>query len=163
MKSVQSWRRRPSAKYFDAEVGNESIWENVDKESQYYFDAEEEALKEDEYPILFTTALQHPKPIVSLEAPETLLRTSKSIMRQESAPPIESHKRLSERFLKIARRPTLEHHQELKMPRVKIPLQGYPGELTFEELVECVSNKEKEEARKTGLAAHRLMNVLERF
>ena len=77
------WRRKPSNQYFDAEASNESVWENVDNESQYYFDAdEEEALKEDEYPIVFTTKLQNPKPIVSLEAPETLLRTSKYIKRR---------------------------------------------------------------------------------
>jgi hypothetical protein len=60
-----SWRCKPSDEYFDSKVHDEYVWENVDKETQYYFDAEEEALKEDEYPIFFTTTLQHPKPIVS--------------------------------------------------------------------------------------------------
>jgi hypothetical protein len=125
----------------------------------YYFDAEEDALKEDEYPILFTTSLQHPKPKVSLDQPESMLRKSKGIPeKQESEPlethqesrytrqdsdPIRNHRNPSMRFHKIARRPTLEQHNALAKPRIKLTEQGYPGELSFEELAECVSAKTK--------------------
>ena len=157
--SSSFFKRR--TQFFDAQDGNDSQWEDTD--SQYFFDAQEQPLKDDEYPIVFTTTLQHPKPKVSLEHPETLLRKSAAaaappteqsiVKKQESVPlqvgekyerqlsePIESHRQTSVRFQKITRRPTLEQKSFLEEPRVKITEQGYPGELNFEELAECVSN-----------------------
>lgn len=142
------------AQYVDAEQGNDSVWVN-DIDSQFFFDAEEEPLGEDEYPPFFTTALQHPKPVVSMDHPETLLKSqliepqepdsklvavpAKTCKRLESFP-IANHRVPSFRFQKMIRRPTLERKTELETPRVKLTEQGYPGELTFAELAECVSN-----------------------
>lgn len=47
--------------------------EDWDKESLFFFDAEQEPLGSDEYPIVFTNSLQHPKPDVSFDRPESLL------------------------------------------------------------------------------------------
>lgn len=93
-------------KYFDAECGQDSEWyrsyaksvsmgdaadrsESVDAESMYFFDALEDPLDDEEYPIdsyvvksdmlgeypiYFTTSLQHPAPHVSMDEPETMLK-----------------------------------------------------------------------------------------
>ena len=70
-------------KFYDAQmIHNDAMLEgdigdiDWDKESMYYFDAQEEPLKEDEYPVVFTDFLRHPKPIVSMDHPESLLSPS---------------------------------------------------------------------------------------
>jgi hypothetical protein len=140
-------RSLKSNNFLDAELGNDSQWENVNEnnsetDSMFFFDAVPEELGPDDYPIVFTTKLQHPAPKVSLDEPETLLRQATTPTepprRQESAP-IESHRKPSSRFERIARRSSDEFKRQLESPRVKIPLQGYPGDLTVQELAECVS------------------------
>jgi hypothetical protein len=133
--------RKSRAHYFDTDAGQDDEWDN---ESLFFFDAEQTPLGEDEYPVTFTNKLQHPKPTVTFEDPESLLRRSTTnvikncIQRQESEP-IGDHRIQSTRYLKITRRSTMEHAQLLEAPRVKTALQGYPGDLTLDDLAECVS------------------------
>jgi hypothetical protein len=144
--------------------GNDS---NNDNDSLFFFDAEQDPLDESEYPVIFTDFLRHPKPKVSLEAPESMLRkvsfmeqeaekrllsasehaatsapsasgATKDFRRQYSAPIDHEATQRSQRFLRLVQRSTLEQEHELQAPRVKIPLQGYPGDLTVAELQECV-------------------------
>ena len=121
--------------------------------SLYFFDAVETPLAEDEYPPVFTTAIQHPKRRVTLEDPVTMLHHSPTSpinnqMDDEDDPllgrggPIESHSSGSQRFEMISRRPTIEHAKALSEPRVPQQERGFPGGLTVAELEECVSTFE---------------------
>jgi hypothetical protein len=87
--------------YFDADMGQESEWQALernieysqrDDDSQYFFDAVDTPLEDDEfpidgyviksggelgdYPIIFTTSLQHPAPHFTNDDPHTWLRKS---------------------------------------------------------------------------------------
>ena len=138
--------------FYDAAQGRPSDFADDDDDNLFFFDAEENPLGDDEYPIVFTTNLQHPKPLVTFEHPESLLRGAipvemkheerdeKKAYRRAQSVPIESHKTPSQRLLQIARRPTDETTMLLEKPRVKIDSRGYPGELTVVELAECVSS-----------------------
>jgi hypothetical protein len=90
-------------RYFDADMGDDSDWarayanmtvgdDSNAADSVYFFDALEDPLGEEEYPIdayvvksdilgeypiFFTTSLQHPAPHVSLDEPETMLKKKK--------------------------------------------------------------------------------------
>mmetsp|Transcript_20969 Transcript_20969/g.48695 ORF Transcript_20969/g.48695 Transcript_20969/m.48695 type:complete len:276 (+) Transcript_20969:102-929(+) len=110
--------------------------------SLFYFDAVEEPLGEEEYPPIFTTAIVHPKPQVTLDDPKTLLRKPSIIKptttsTQENQEPNKSGR--SVRFVTIAERPASEHAELLKSPRVPQAEKGFPGGLTVVELEECVS------------------------
>ncbi len=140
-----------SQKFYDAQQPeSNSKEEPSDSDSLFYFDAEQNPLRDDEYPIVFTDFIIHPKPTVSMTAPETMLRKSvdfveqvksneNSYLRRQVSAPIENHKSRSARLEHMIRRSTMEQQLELEDPRVKIPLQGYPGDLTVSELAECVS------------------------
>ena len=122
----------------------------ADSESLFYFDAEQDLLDDDEYPIVFTNFLVHPKPVVSMDDPESMLRKSVEFVdqpndkpavegfRRQLSAPIENYKSRSARLEQMIRRSTMEQQKELEKPRIKIPLQGYPGDLTVAELAECV-------------------------
>eukprot|EP00523_Entomoneis_sp_CCMP467_P010166 CAMPEP_0168732250 /NCGR_PEP_ID=MMETSP0724-20121128/7677_1 /TAXON_ID=265536 /ORGANISM="Amphiprora sp., Strain CCMP467" /LENGTH=584 /DNA_ID=CAMNT_0008779269 /DNA_START=374 /DNA_END=2128 /DNA_ORIENTATION=- len=108
--------------------------------SLFYFDAVEEPLGEEEYPPIFTTAIVHPKPQVTLDDPKTLLRKPSIIKptttsTQENQEPNKSGR--SVRFVTIAERPASEHAELLKSPRVPQAEKGFPGGLTVVELEEC--------------------------
>jgi hypothetical protein len=65
---------------------------------------------------------------------------SDSHMSTASRDTIQSHKEPSMRFSKIKQRTPSIQKQHLEKPRVRsVGLQGYPGELTMEEIEECVS------------------------
>mmetsp|Transcript_9202 Transcript_9202/g.23313 ORF Transcript_9202/g.23313 Transcript_9202/m.23313 type:complete len:768 (+) Transcript_9202:174-2477(+) len=89
-------------KYFDADMGQDVEWYgggdgsssqvSSSDESMYFFDALEDPLDDEEYPIdsyvvksdalgeypiHFTTSLQHPAPHVSMDKPETMLKKKK--------------------------------------------------------------------------------------
>ena len=69
------------------------------------------------------------------EGPRERRDSSMSVLSRDS---IASFQETSMRFKRIKRRPTAEHKAQLEEPRVKSRgLQGFPGELTFEELEEC--------------------------
>ena len=146
------------SKYFDVDVGADSVWENNDDDddSMYFFDAEQEPLGPDDYPIVFTTSLQRPKPKVSFNEPESMLRdfqdpeddsstnsdTAEKSSSSSPSPdyaPIKNFKIPSARFREITRRSSVEIQNALETPRVKCEERGYPGGLTVEELKECVS------------------------
>lgn len=140
-----------SQKFYDAQqAGDVAEGSVADSESLFYFDAEQDLLPDDEYPIMFSNFLVHPKPVVSMAHPETMLRKSVDFVdqqqpnkakdhgfRRQLSAPIENHKSRSARLEQMIRRSTMEHQQELEKPRIKIPLQGYPGDLTVAELAEC--------------------------
>jgi hypothetical protein len=122
---------------------DDPLWDKESNDSQYFFDAVQEPLKYGEYPVVFYNYLQH-KPQVSLADPESLLRPSddkKHAVRHADSAPL--GRRPSGRMLAILRRGTLEHKQALESPRIRIPISGYPGELTIEELAQCVSTPRK--------------------
>lgn len=101
-----TWNRR--RRYFDANMGDDAHWNKVMQEQQmnddsigadslYFFDALEHPLGDEEYPIdgyviksdllgdypiVFTTSVQHPAPHVSMDHPETLLK------RRRTTPPL---------------------------------------------------------------------------
>jgi hypothetical protein len=140
-KSAKSARRgsTESSQFVDVVHHDDPIWEQESNDSQYFFDAVQEPLKEGEYPVVFYNYLKH-KPDVSFADPESLLRPSdkkKNGIRHAESGPLE--RRPSNRMLTILRRGTLEHKQALESPRIRIPISGYPGELTIEELAQCVS------------------------
>ena len=75
--------------------------DDYDNESMYFFDAVDEPLQDEEYPIdgyvikssggelgdypiIFTTTLQHPAPRVSMEDPNTMLRSSLKVHSSSS-------------------------------------------------------------------------------
>ena len=84
-------------KYFDADMGRDVEWyggegSSSGDESMFFFDALEDPLDDEEYPIdsyvvksdalgeypiYFTTSLQHPAPHVSMDEPETMLKKKK--------------------------------------------------------------------------------------
>jgi hypothetical protein len=175
-------------KFYDANIGPDNEWrgsgpnidDNENDDSLFYFDAVDRPLGDEEYPvatgsdgtgryivrnpilgnypIVFTTAIPHPAPQVSLAQPETMLRhmSDDTLLEDEeanegvevwSSEPINSHKEPSMRLLRIRRRPTMEHSVHLATPRVKIREKGYPGELAREEVDECVSWTFGKEAR----------------
>jgi hypothetical protein len=139
-KSTRSARRVSKRRQFaDAIHHDDPLWERESIDSQYFFDAVQEPLKDGEYPVVFYNHLKH-KPEVSFADPQSLLRPSvdknHAIKHAESSP---SERRPSARMLTILRRGTLEHKQALESPRIRIPVSGYPGELTIEELAQCVS------------------------
>jgi hypothetical protein len=53
--------------------------------------------------------------------------------------PIQNHKSPSQRFLTLTSRSTIEQQTFLQQPRVRISQRGFPGDLTVDELGECVS------------------------
>ncbi|CAJ1932649.1 unnamed protein product [Cylindrotheca closterium] len=121
--------------------------EEASRGSLFFFDAVENPLGEDEYPPIFTTAIQHPKRRVTLEDPITMLHHAPTdrvsddddgddelLTRQG---PIADHLSGSQRFETISRRPTLEHTKALQGPRVPQAEKGFPGGLTVAELEEC--------------------------
>ena len=131
---------QPSAtsEFADTIHRDDPLWEHEFNDSQYFFDAVQEPLKDGEYPVVFYNYLKH-KPEVSFADPQSLLRPSNdknhAIKHAESSP---SERRPSARMLTILRRGTLEHKQALESPRIRIPVSGYPGELTIEELAQYV-------------------------
>jgi hypothetical protein len=176
-------------RYFDATTGPDAEWRGhyekdakgvEDEDSLFFFDAVDRPLGDEEYPldggpdagryvvrgpalgdypIVFTTSLQHPAPHVSMEEPASMLRHLSDATLEDdeqrdesvevwSSEPIQSHKEPSMRLLRIKRRPTMEHSVRLATPRIKIREKGYPGELTVEELDECVSGIGNEEGTK---------------
>lgn len=223
-KSFQEKRRFPFSffrrrhGYFDADMGLESEWRALERNveydddssnSQFFFDAVDQPLGEEEYPIdgyviksggelgdypiIFTTSLQHPAPHFTTDDPSTWLRKALKVTTTTAAPAtgageeeedtaeemddeeeaadevveltrpqkkkkpkqavrrdsnmsvasrdtIQSHKEPSLRFLNIKQRTPSIHKIHLEKPRVKsLGLPGYPGELTMEEMEECVS------------------------
>eukprot|EP00980_Cylindrotheca_fusiformis_P021916 scaffold8747_cov96-Cylindrotheca_fusiformis.AAC.11 len=164
-KSSTKWKRQKkvsrfklfssSTQFYDAQEqmpppshSRNSSFDVSDSSSLYYFDAVETPLGEDEYPPFFTTSIVHPKPKVTLEDPTTMLKhaPNDALMKTEGneaedevhpKKPISSHMRRSVRFEKITRRPTIEHAQALRQPRVAQNEKGYPGGLTSSELEEC--------------------------
>ena len=135
----KSTRPSETSQYADAIHHDDPLWEQESIDSQYFFDAVQEPLKDGEYPVAFYNSLKH-KPEVSFADPESLLRPSdnkKHAVRHAESAPLD--RRPSARMLTILRRGTLEHKQALESPRIRIPISGYPGELTIEELAQCVS------------------------
>jgi cyclophilin family peptidyl-prolyl cis-trans isomerase len=202
-------------------MGLESEWRALERNveyddssnSQFFFDAVDQPLGDEEYPIdgyviksggelgdypiIFTTSLQHPAPHFTTDDPSTWLRKSLKVTTTTAAAPatgaeeeeeedtaeemddeeeaadevveltqpqkkkkkkpkpavrrdsnmsvasrdtIQSHKEPSLRFLNIKQRTPSTHKIHLEKPRVKsLGLPGYPGELTMEEMEECVS------------------------
>ena len=96
-----SLRRRRShlEKYFDAEMSPQSSGDNNNSpfadhqsdwfsttssvDSQYFFDAVETPLAEDEYPIVFTATNPPPRLKVSMTDPSSMLRTTTQQLREE--------------------------------------------------------------------------------
>ena len=138
-KSSRSAQPSETSEFADTIHHDDPLWEQESNDSQYFFDAVQEPLKDGEYPVVFSNHLKH-KPEVSFADPQSLLRPSvdkkHAVRHAESAP---SGRRPSARMLTILRRGTLEHKQALESPRIRIPISGYPGELTIEELAQCVS------------------------
>lgn len=147
----------------DAAVGEDEEW-NSTADSQFYFDAVEEPLMEYEYPVSITNKPPSNKPYVTMEEPETLLMpaevdpadsrcrdlqrdtlASLGISDDQSQGAEDAnddghrHRKPSMRLQTFLRRGTMEHKRQLESPRVKTPLRGFPGELTVEELTNCVS------------------------
>jgi hypothetical protein len=147
--------RKTESVYDDAQLGDVEDWKSM-ADSQYFFDAVEQELGPDEYPIFITNRPPSAPKFVTLEQPETLLlhnyeddRTdatgagggggaSSTIVVGSEEVINHQHKQSSMRLQRILRRGTMEHQQQLESPRVKVPLRGYPGELTKPELEQCV-------------------------
>jgi hypothetical protein len=133
-------RPAESNDFADADVvihNKDPLWETESNDSQYFFDAVQEPLKDGEYPVVFYNQLKH-KPEVSFAHPESLLRPNDAAAVRQKELAL-SERRPSTRLLNILRRGSLEHKQALESPRIKIPISGYPGELTIPELAQCVS------------------------
>ena len=134
----------PQAPSNEKDGGDDADRESED--SQYFFDAVQEPLGEDEYPVVFYSHIK-PKPReFDLEDPTTLLSDKDSFDKNEDsqgnlpgAVGLESHQSTSQRLSKILRRTTLDHKAALEAPRIKIGGSGYPGELSVDEVAECVS------------------------
>jgi hypothetical protein len=116
------------------------------EDSQYFFDAVQEPLKDDEYPVVFYSHVK-PKPHeFDWDDPATLLgkdskgkRDEEQVEERAVALVEEEEQFGSQRLTKILRRTTMEHKAFLEAPRIKIGGSGYPGELSVDELAECVS------------------------
>ena len=59
-------------------------------------------------------------------------------LKKYMSEPIQNHKSPSQRFLTLTSRSTIEQQAILQKPRVKISQRGFPGDLTVDELGECV-------------------------
>lgn len=105
-----------------------------DDESMVFFDAEEESLPEDEYPIITTSYIPKAPRFVSMSEPDTLLREAEPVDMPElparPSPP-------SARRRRFGRQVTMEVKRHLEKPRVPVLERGYPGQLDLYELAQC--------------------------
>lgn len=158
---------RHAPQFFDAEEGNQSEGCGSEKDSLYYFDAEQDPLADDEFPAPATREIELIKYVRKVEATESakegfpssppqlpprpeaygtsvdfagnITRKKVSFRGHDISSPIANHRVPSARFDSLCARSIEELKEDLLEPRVKIPFNGYPGGLTEAELQECVS------------------------
>jgi hypothetical protein len=126
---MQNGRRRRSTVFHSAAPGEVRQLE-APSQQQFYFDAEQEELEDDEYPIITTTYVwKPPSRRLSIDQPETLLRSpsEQSVVAASAPPPL---RRQSLR--------TSLRRLHLEEPRVHCAERGYPGQLNPTELDQCM-------------------------
>ncbi len=112
----------------------------------YYFDAEQEELDANDYPIITTTTVKRAPPRLSMLVPATLLRSAAADSDAEEItaavvtpdePPVTMNRRRSS-FSQL-----LTHHQQKQQPhKVRVVERGYPGQLDSNELEEFLAFRE---------------------
>eukprot|EP00934_Nitzschia_sp_Nitz4_P002919 Nitzschia sp. Nitz4//NODE_202_length_38933_cov_72.610268//22338//25671//NITZ4_additional_000024-RA//-1//CDS//3329531792//2909//frame0 len=160
-KSVAALR---SSQYFETRRATTNLnTEDSEKDSMFFFDAEQDPLADDEYPASSVKVVKsQPSTPPSSERKESApqnhypSRSTRSIASSvdfagsiqpakivtfdepgQKPGPISNHRRPSTRFHALAQQSLVEFERSLCEPPVKIPHPSYPGGLTDKELQEC--------------------------